>query len=296
MDDAQQAPQDGEENEELDETQDPEPSEEPALVVPDEAEAFQRQLAALREQDQERYRKLQLQARSLTRAVTGWGTVPTKQEWERHCLEAHESYQSGRFLIERLGVEQYLDPTLMAVLWQLRQRLIEDLDVQGAHELMLVDLAVLAYYNGLRVQGWIGNAAMWTEHHFFAQESPTVKLERQYGRGSVPRLLVEEHVQRLVRELVPLLDRTNRMFIRNLRALKELRRPPTPAVAISQAGQVNVGTQQVNALGTTTMAGGGTELLADGADGDEPARARIRGAARRTGTRPRRGGKSAASE
>ena len=291
MDDAQQAPQ----NEEQDGEQD-EDREEPALVTPDEAEAFQRQLAVLREQDQERYRKLQLQARSLSRAVIGWGSVPTRQEWERHCLEAHESYQSGRFLIERLGAEQYLDPTLMAVLWQLRQRLIEDLDVQGAHELMLVDLAVLAYYNGLRVQGWIGNAAMWTEHYFFAQESPTVKLVRQQGRDRAAGLVVEEHVQRLVRELVPLLDRTNRMFIRNLRALTALRRPAAPAVAITQAGQVNVGTQQVNALGTSTMAGDATEPLADGADGDEPARARIRGAARRTGTRPRRGGKSAASE
>ncbi len=41
------------------------------------------------------------------------------------------------------------------------------------------------------------------------------------------------------------------MVIRNLRAIKDLRTPAMPNVAIGQAGQVNVGAQQVNAVATT---------------------------------------------
>ena len=45
---------------------------------------------------------------------------------------------------------------------------------------------------------------------------------------------------------MPLMDRSNRMTLRNLRALKDHRRPPSPNLNINQAQQVNVGGQQVN--------------------------------------------------
>jgi hypothetical protein len=34
---------------------------------------------------------------------------------------------------------------------------------------MLIDLAVMSYYNALRVQGWIGELALYIEHEFFCQ-------------------------------------------------------------------------------------------------------------------------------
>jgi len=48
--------------------------------------------------------------------------------------------------------------------------------------MMLVDMAVLAYYNVLRVQGWVGNMALHVEHEFFGQASPAAKFGQQYGR------------------------------------------------------------------------------------------------------------------
>jgi hypothetical protein len=62
------------------------------------------------------------------------------------------------------------------------------------------------------------------------------------------RLNVEEQLARLGEQLLPLQERANRMMLRNLKALAELRRAPAPAVAIGQAGQVNLGNgaQQVN--------------------------------------------------
>lgn len=111
---------------------------------------------------------------------------------------------------------------------------------------MLVDLAVLAYANALRVQGWIGDAALWTEHEFFAQPSPTAEFKRRCEDRSVEGLEVEERIERLSAQLRPLLDRANRMLVRNLRALRELREPRTSTLAIAQAGQVNVGAVQTN--------------------------------------------------
>ncbi len=43
-------------------------------------------------------------------------------------------------------------------------------------------------------------------------------------------------------------DRFNRLFLRTLRALRDLRRY-APSVTVQHAGQVNIGGQQVNVAG-----------------------------------------------
>ncbi len=136
----------------------------------------------------------------------------------------------------------------MAVLWGLRQQLVEDFDARTAWELMLIDLAVVAYHHSLRVQGWIGDASLHIEHEFFTLDSPTARLRERHGTTAVGKLNVEDTVQRLTQQLMPLLDRSNRMLLRNLRAIRDLRRTPAPSVAIGRADQINVGAQQVNTV------------------------------------------------
>ena len=58
---------------------------------------------------------------------------------------------------------------------------------------------------------------------------------------------VEDIVNQIVERLMPLLDRSNRMMLRNLKGLKDWHQPPLPSVNIVRADQVNVGAQQVNA-------------------------------------------------
>ena len=53
---------------------------------------------------------------------------------------------------------------------------------------------------------------------------------------------------RLQEVLMPLVDRFNQMFLRNLKALRELKVSPIN-VNIGQAEQVNVAQQQVNVAG-----------------------------------------------
>ena len=51
------------------------------------------------------------------RAMDGWVGIDrhTEAGWRQACEEAHQRYHSGRFLIERLGAERFLEPHLMAI-------------------------------------------------------------------------------------------------------------------------------------------------------------------------------------
>jgi len=79
---------------------------------------------------------------------------------------------------------------------------------------MLVDLAMVHYALALRVQGWIGDLAVRIEHEFFGDDAFTEVVKGQ--RRIADRFAVAERVQRLSEQLMPTLDRANRMMIRNL--------------------------------------------------------------------------------
>jgi len=187
------------------------------------------------EQDRRHAEQLRRDARAAFRALEGWQRIGSPEEWMKVCEESQEEYQSGQFLLERLGAERHLDPKLMATLLSLRRRLVAEWGITTAAETMLVDLAILGYYHALRVQGWVGDLALLIEHEFFGQASPARR-----GAG----LEVEDQVRRLGEHLMPLLDRANRVLIRNLKAIKELRQGPNPAIAIGRAEQVTFTNQQ----------------------------------------------------
>jgi hypothetical protein len=170
--------------------------------------------------------------------MEGWPRVASEEDWLRIIEERGEAYESGGFLLERLGAERYLDPKLMATILTLRQRLLDEWAITTAAETMLVDLALLSYYNALRVQGWTGDLAVRIEHEFFGDDAFTEMARKGHRRAD--RFAVEDRVRRLTEQLMPLLDRTNRMLIRNLKAIKELRQGQVPAVAIGRADHVTV--------------------------------------------------------
>jgi hypothetical protein len=200
----------------------------------------------------ERHERLARDAHASWRSMEGWAHVTTEAEWEAEVVQADEDFDSGQFLLSRLGAQRYLDPPLMAVLLRLRRRLIDEHGAVTAAEILMVDSVVLGYYHQMRVTGWIGDFSQWLEAEFFRKGSLGVRmLEDGDGRRGVKirGLTVEEIVERLAEKLMPLLDRSNRMMLRNLKALEARRQPPMPNVSIGQAGQVNVGAQQVNTTG-----------------------------------------------
>jgi hypothetical protein len=131
--------------------------------------------------------------------------VRSPEEWQRLCADAQRQYHTGEFLIDRLGAERFLDPKLMAMLWHLRQSLIAQ-HGGGAGNLMLIDLAIMSYYNALRLQGWVGDLALWIEHEAFGQGPLRVKLRDEYG-AQFDSLAVEERLRRLREQLTPLWER-----------------------------------------------------------------------------------------
>src|SRR5713226_6497640 len=208
---------------------------EPTLRDADDSDAKFR--AAL-EKDRQQAQYVRRNARATYRAMEGWKGVRGEEDWLEVCADSREHYESGGFFLERLGAERYLDPQLMATLLSLRQRLIAECGITTATEMMLLDLALLGYYHTLRVHGWIGDLALHIEHQFFGQDALAENGQRPGRRRG--RFSVEEDVRRLSEQLMPLLDRSNRMVIRNLKAIKELRQARVPAVAIGRAEQVTV--------------------------------------------------------
>jgi hypothetical protein len=182
--------------------------------------------------------RLRWDARATHRAMAGWQLVRTEEDWVRITAAAHEEYASGAFLLERLGAERYLDPTLMATLLALRHKLLTEWRITTASETMLVDLVLLSYAHVFRVQGWIGDLAVRIEHEFFGDHAFTDRVNQ--GVTTADRLAVVDRVRRLSEQLMPLWDRANRMMIRNLKAIKELRQGQVPAIAIDRAEQVTV--------------------------------------------------------
>jgi hypothetical protein len=182
--------------------------------------------------------RLRWLARATHRAMAGSHRVQSEEDWGKLLAEAHQEYDSGAFLLERLGAERYLDPKLMATLLKRRQSIIAEWGITTAAETMLVDLAVVHYALALRVEGWIGDLAVRIEHEFFGDDAFTEVVKGQ--RRVADRFAVAERVQRLGEQLMPILDRTNRMMIRNLKAIKELRQGQVPAIAIGRAEQVTV--------------------------------------------------------
>jgi hypothetical protein len=186
---------------------------------------------------------LRQQARSVARAFDAWSVIRSDEEWLAVVDQARRDYEEGRFLLERLGGERFLDPVTMATIWTLRQYLIQDLDVRAAHEYMLVDVVILSYYRLLDLNLLVGNLTASVETEFFGQPAPSAKFKEVHGRQVAVGLEVEATVERLGQSMLPLMERCSKMMTRALRTLTDLRRAPAPNVAI---GQVNVAAVQRN--------------------------------------------------
>lgn len=189
---------------------------------------------------------LQRNSRRLWAAMEGWGAVQTQEDWERIQAEAAEDWVSGRALIEMLGSERYLAPERAALLLHLWRHFLAAYEVDGPAEFLMVAMALVAFNQLTRVNELVGNLENRLEDEFFATEGLREQHERRYGRGTrTGALAVEERVRQLGQDLLPLLDRANRMVIRNLKMLRELKSTPL-AVTVENYGQLNLGQTQTN--------------------------------------------------
>jgi hypothetical protein len=183
------------------------------------------------------YKRLRDQAKGIFAAVQGRRGANTEEYWIAAFDAAKSDYQTGKFLVERLGADRQLDLPLVATLTQLRHQILEGIEAPSIADHMLADSAVLAYRNMLRVQGWVGSTSFVIERELFGQEP----LQTSHGHREA--IEIEKRVKHLEETLIPLLDRAQRMMVRALDRLA-IRHSGTTnhTIAIGLAGQVNVQT------------------------------------------------------
>lgn len=155
--------------------------------------------------------------------------------WERTKEAAAQELSSG--LRSARALEGYAaTPWDRARFLAIRSGMMEDWQPRDAVEESLVDMLAQAYHQYL----------FWTER---AMVRATTEAEYQEAalrnRGRRRPLPVSQAEE--VEQASAMADRYNRIFMRTLRAMRDLRRY-MPTVNIRQAGQVNIGQQQVNAV------------------------------------------------
>ena len=106
-------------------------------------------------------------------------------------------------------------------------------------------------YNGLSTSGTdhVNNIMSSIEWDFFALDPPKFELRDEWGKRPygqrTDKGVAEEMAHRLNEVLQPLLDQYNRSFIRNLKALRDLKRGNI-LLNIGNVGQMNIGDKQIN--------------------------------------------------
>jgi hypothetical protein len=219
---------------------------EPAIEnLPEPIPLTPEQLAAQAEaEEQDRLRRLHWaminqalsdNSMAVTRAMHQW--YPREDDRERHVERVMTRYEDGSFLINRLGAEGVIDQDLVVVLLDLRRRLIDEYGASPS-AMMLIDRAVAAYQDFIRIAGWTGNTALMVEAEFFGRDRPRAGLRDRHGE--IRGLTVEEYINRLGQDLIPLAERCSRIMQEALAALETVRAAPSQAVERSRPARISV--------------------------------------------------------
>lgn len=178
--------------------------------------------------------------------------VGIKPEQYSQLLETvTESYLNGTFFLKHLGLFFDVAPELCLLVFQLRQEWIRQYDLKTVPELMLLDEGMLAHFHVLRLHKEVANMLALTESHLYMADPPAIKIKKENRlNNEFDGFVAEDAIKKLQERLMPLIEAFNKMFLRSLRALREMKVHPIQ-VNIGQAGSVNVGQQQVNVAPST---------------------------------------------
>jgi hypothetical protein len=225
------------------------PDELPEDHLPEPVALTHEQIAAQAEaEEQDRLRRLDWaminqaladNSMAVTRAMSRW--YSREGDRERQIERVMTRYEDGSFLINRLGAEGVIDQDLVVVLLDLRRRLIDEYGDAPA-SVMLIDRAVAAYQDFIRIAGWTGNTALMIEAEFFGRDRPCFEFRDRHGREGreIRGLTVEQHLAHLREALIPLAERCARVMREALASLETLRTAPSPAVERSRPAPISV--------------------------------------------------------
>jgi hypothetical protein len=160
------------------------------------------------------------------------GAMARWEEIKETAREEARSGHRGAMVVERCGGS----PWQLAQFLALRQELLDDWQPRNGIERQLLETLAQAQ---TAQEHWL---RVLLTRSMLDAEIKGVRLNK--GQWEPPRVSGFQAVE----QAGAMVDRFNRIFLRTLRALRDLRRGPQP-VFVQNAGQVNVGQQQVNVAG-----------------------------------------------
>ncbi|MFL6211817.1 MAG: hypothetical protein ACJ74W_23420 [Pyrinomonadaceae bacterium] len=185
-----------------------------------------------------------------------WPVAPRIAEgfWEMMKSEARDGFESGHLASEAMYPVHYMRTAWhVASYLGLRESLITEWQPRGGIELSLIDMLAQAF---LQYQHWVKQSVLRSEtrerevHPEYEQWQRWKKPEQQDKSGFLDgywfRPFLSE--RNAIEHAAQMADRWNRIYMRTLRNLRDLRRYSVP-VTINNPQQVNIaadGGQQVN--------------------------------------------------
>jgi hypothetical protein len=166
------------------------------------------------------------------------------QRWEGMKKAALEHAQTG-YRAALIQENASSTPWKRALLAATYTELVDGWQPRNGAERQLVEIMAIAF----------SQLRFWLEQ-LCQRASPDSYCERDDRSNSgvwMPPRVTEKEAQDQAGEMF---DRFNKVYLRTVRALRDLRRYPSPII-VQNAGQVNVGGQQVNVSGLERSNGGG---------------------------------------
>ncbi len=184
-----------------------------------------------------------------------WPVAPRLAErmWEMIKSEAGDKFESGHLATEAMYPEHYMRTAWnVASYLGIRESFIAEWQPRGGIELSLIDMLAQAF---LQYQYWMKQSVLRTETRARELHPEYEKWQRWKHPGEEPGGYIHGywHIplvseQAAAEHAAQMADRWNRIYMRTLRNLRDLRRYSVP-VTINNPQQVNIaadGGQQVN--------------------------------------------------
>jgi hypothetical protein len=186
------------------------------------------------------YQQLCRDAQASARAVSFSPQLNGPEAWKETVTKSAEDYRSGRALMDQLAADGLLDPPTAGMLLTIRRGLIEETQAQTASEMVLIDLAVIAYASAMRIQTTISNTALIIERELFGQQSLREKWKRTHRSvdEKIQGLAVEDYIGLLRDRLMPLVEKFHHLARNHIEAITRLRQ--TPAVHVERAEAISL--------------------------------------------------------
>jgi hypothetical protein len=169
-----------------------------------------------------------------------------KQIWQLIQIEARKELESGNRMAATLEtLEWQRDAWHRAQFLAIRNGFVADWKPKGAIELSMIDMLAQAFSEYMFWSKEVHTRSTSDAKLLYSREEER-RIEQARGHWLPPRVCEQDAVEHAMQ----MMDRYNRLYLRTLRQLRDLRRYSTP-VTINNPQQVNIATeggQQVNAL------------------------------------------------